>query len=255
MKIAVTGKGGVGKTTISGLLARAYNDLGNRVMLIDADPDMNLAGVLGIPEQTAITPIIELKNLIADRTGTEPGRSAPLFKMNPRVDDIPEKYSFDIRGIKLLVMGTVRGGGAGCACPENAFLKSLLSHLFLARDECVIVDMEAGIEHLGRGTAMGVDMMLIVAEPSKSSLDTAGRIQRLAKEIGITKLTVLVNKVKNSEESDYMKANLEKHGFDIIGYLDYSSEIQKINLGKINVFDIKGRDFDKLKHMISALEL
>ena len=149
MKIAVTGKGGVGKSTIVALMSRILREAGKTVLAIDADPDMNLATILGVPEHYEITPIIDLKELIAERTGTEVGKSAPFFTMNPKVDDIPEKYCVEYEGIKVLTMGTVTKGGGGCACPENAFLKHLLSHLVLLRKEWVLVDMEAGIEHLG----------------------------------------------------------------------------------------------------------
>ena len=130
MKIAITGKGGVGKTTITALLARILKEASKKVILIDADPDMNLAALLGIPENKDIKPISELKELIAERTDTEPGKPAPFFKLNPRVDDIPEKYCINYNGIKFLIMGSIKGGGAGCACPQNAFLKSLISQFY-----------------------------------------------------------------------------------------------------------------------------
>ena len=151
MKIALTGKGGVGKSTLAAMIARVVRDQDNKVVAIDADPDMNLATIFDVSRAREITPIIEMKELIAERTGTEVGQPAPFFTMNPKVDDIPESYWVDQNGIKLLVMGTVQRGGGGCACPENAFLKSLLGHMMIARREWVILDMEAGIEHLGRG--------------------------------------------------------------------------------------------------------
>ena len=180
MKLAVTGKGGVGKTTFVALLSAVLSRKGHKVLLIDADPDMNLATVIGIPHDRKVTPIVELKKLIAERTGVEERKSAPLFKMNPKVDDIPDTYCVEHNGLKLIVMGTIRKGGGGCACPENAFLKSLLSYLVVARDEWVILDMEAGIEHLGRGTAIGVDHMIVVVEPNRTSIETAYRIIKLA---------------------------------------------------------------------------
>ena len=183
MKIAITGKGGVGKSSLAALAARVIREAGDPVVVIDADPDMNMATLLGVPAEQAVTPIIALKELIAERTGTKVGEPAPFFTMNPKVDDIPEKYWIDRQGIKLLAMGTIQRGGGGCACPENAFLKSLLGHLMIARREWVILDMEAGIEHLGRGTALGVDSMVVVVEPNRTSLETAYRIRKLAEDL------------------------------------------------------------------------
>jgi CO dehydrogenase maturation factor len=228
MKIAVTGKGGVGKSTIVALMARILRDAGKTVLAIDADPDMNLATILGVPEGMTITPIIELKELIAERTGTEVGKSAPFFTMNPKVDDIPENYCVEYEGIKVLTMGTITKGGGGCACPENAFLKQLLSHLVLLRKEWGLVDMEAGIEHLGRGTAIGVNEMLVVVEPSQASLETAHRVQKLAGEIGIKKLRVIGNRIQDEDEKEFLRTHLK--GIDILGFLDYSKDMRKINM-------------------------
>src|SRR5659263_46217 len=195
MKIAITGKGGVGKTTIAGTLARIFADRGMMVYAVDADPDANLASAIGIePEAAAaIIPISELGELIRERTGAEPGSSAPVFRMNPKVDDIPERFSTEAHGVRLLRLGTVKKGGGGCVCPESALLKALLSHLMLNEREVVLVDMEAGIEHLGRATARGVDAMLVVVEPGRRSIQTAEAITRLAGEIGITNIMLVVN--------------------------------------------------------------
>src|SRR4030042_2560978 len=205
MKIAVTGKGGVGKTTISALLARILTQSGRDVILIDADPDMNLAGILGIPSDNPVVTISELKELIAERTETEAGKSNPIFKMNPKVDDIPEKYCINFNGIKFLTMGTISKGGGGCACPENTFLKTLLAHLLINRKDWVILDMEAGIEHLGRGTASGVDVILVVVEPNLSSLQTLQRIRQLAKDLKIKNIQVIANKIRSEEDGNLLK--------------------------------------------------
>jgi CO dehydrogenase maturation factor len=253
MKIAITGKGGVGKTTIATLMAGILSDSGNKVMVIDADPDMNVAALLGIPKEKSVTPIIELKDLIAERTGTKVGEPAPFFTMNPKVDDIPEKYCLEQRGIKLLVMGTVKKGGGGCACPENAFLKTLLSHLMVARKEWVILDMEAGIEHIGRGTAIGVDEMLVVVEPSRMSIDTAYRIEKLSKDIGIKSIRIIGNKIRSPEEKKFIEENTE--GLEILGFIDSSEEIQKINTNKISALDIAGKPIAQINELLKRLAL
>jgi len=227
MKLAVTGKGGVGKTTFCALLSAALMKKGHKILLVDADPDMNLATVIGIPEEIEITPIVELKELIAERTGVVPGQPAPFFKMNPRVDDIPDRFCVSHNGMKLIVMGTIRSGGGGCACPENAFLKSLLSYLVVAIDEWVILDMEAGIEHLGRGTAIGVDIMLVVVEPNRTSIETADRIKRLAGEIGIKRVLLIGNKTETEEEREYLRKHAEGH--EIIGFLESSDGIRNLS--------------------------
>lgn len=182
MKLAIAGKGGVGKTTLASLLAMVYSAEGKRVIAIDADPDANLALALGISMEEArhITPIVELKDLIEERTGAKPGTSGMFFKLNPKVDDIPDRFSVKKDGVSLMLMGTIKGGGTGCICPESVLLKSLLSHLLLERSDVVIMDMEAGLEHLGRGTAEAVDAFIIVVEPGKRSLQTAEAVGRLA---------------------------------------------------------------------------
>lgn len=248
MKIAITGKGGVGKSTISAILSKILLDASKKVILIDADPDMNLAALLGIPENREIKPISEYKELIAERTDTEPGKPAPFFRLNPKVDDIPEKYCMDHNGIKFLIMGSIKGGGAGCACPENAFLKSLISHLLIGREEWVILDMEAGIEHLGRATAYGVDIMLIVVEPSINSIHTAFRIEKLAKEIGIKNISIVANKVKNEKEKDFIKSNLGN--LNLTGFISNSPNIDQLNTGEKTSFDFEDTMIDELKTLI-----
>lgn len=250
MKVAFTGKGGVGKTTISGLLSRQLRDRGEKVLAIDADPDMNLGLVLGLPDPD-ITPIIEYKELIAERTETEVGKPAPFFKMNPKVDDIPETYWVEHEGIRLLVMGTTRRGGGGCACPENAFLKSLLSHLVVGRNESVVLDMEAGIEHLGRGTAIGMDVMCVVVEPSLTSIETAGRIRRLSGDIGIKKVVIIGNKVETEEQKQFIRDHAG--GIEIAGIIGYSDEIRDINLGKKNVLTVDGPVLGEIRSILDSI--
>jgi CO dehydrogenase maturation factor len=195
MKIAVTGKGGVGKTTLAALLAQAFAEKGLKVYAIDADPDANLASMLGIPNPETIRPVVEMKELIKERVGATSQEIGSYFTMNPRVEDIPEQYGVRIGNIRLLVMGHIPKARGGCACPENIFVRELVSHALLQKEEVVIMDMEAGIEHLGRGTAEGVEVMLIVVEPSAQSIETARRIHRLAGDLGVKKIFAVANKI------------------------------------------------------------
>jgi CO dehydrogenase maturation factor len=208
MKIAITGKGGVGKTTLAALLAKSFAERGYRVYAIDADPDANLASLLGVPDAESIRPIVEMKELIKERVGATSEEIGSYFSMNPRVDDIPEEYGFRLGNIRLLVMGHIPKARGGCACPENILVRELVSHALTQDREIVIMDMEAGIEHLGRGTAQGVDAMLIVVEPSKQSLATAKRIQKLAVDLGITKVKAVLNKLQDTSERASIKASL-----------------------------------------------
>jgi len=240
MKIAVTGKGGVGKTTLAAGLIKHFAGEGKQVFAIDADPDTNLAFTLAFPEPSKITPLIEMKKLIEERTGAKPGTRAPFFKMNPRVDDIPDKYFLEHDGIKLAVMGTVRGGGLGCTCPENAFLKALLSHLLLERDEVVILDMEAGIEHLGRGTARAVDELIIVVEPGRRSIETAFRIRDLASQIKVKHVSVVGNKIRDKKDKNHLLSNMPD--FNFLGFLSFNKESIEADINGFSVWE-KGKHF------------
>ena len=236
-KIAITGKGGVGKTTLAALLAQLYAARGQTVLAIDADPAASLAYALGFPpELTAgITPIAEMEDLIFERTGAKPGTMGGYFRLNPRVDDIPTELSVEHRGVKLLQLGTIKQGGTGCICPESALLRNLVTHLLVARDEVVILDMEAGIEHLGRGTAAAVDAFLIVVEPVRRSMDTALRIHKLATDIGVSRYFLVANKV----QSDADRAFIADYGagMPIAGFFPADDRVSQADRQGLAVYD------------------
>ncbi|MGC8977675.1 MAG: AAA family ATPase [Candidatus Ratteibacteria bacterium] len=223
MKIAISGKGGTGKTTIAACFSKIYLQKGKRVILIDADPDGNLKTTLNIKEE--ITPLIELKEIIAERTETTPGERAIFFKMNPEVDDIPERFFYRNGNLLFGIMGTVRGGGLGCMCPENAFLKAVLRNIILKRDDIVILDMEAGIEHLGRGTTEGIDWLLIITEPTEKSIETTKRIEKLANEIKIKRTGIIGNKIETEIERKFIIEKLKNS--EILGFIPYFQEMKK----------------------------
>jgi len=212
MKIAVTGKGGTGKTTVAALLCSFFQRDGYEVLAVDSDPDANLAAALGASEneQLSIRSISSQRKLIEERTGAKPRQFGQLFKLNPTVKDIPEKLGVSVRGIKLIVMGSIVDGGEGCACPENVLLRNLLSEIFLHRKEAVVADMEAGIEHLGRATAAHVDLMITTVEPGQRSVETAKTIHRLAAQLGIPRLGIIGNKIQNPEQETWLKNQFPK---------------------------------------------
>lgn len=220
LKIAVSGKGGVGKTTISGILCRLLAERGVQVLAVDADPDANLGMALGFsPAELAATrTIAHDKALIKARTGAEPGEPGQWFTLNPRVSDIPEQYIVSRQGVRLLQMGNVSKGGSGCACAENTLLKTLLNHLLIERDEAIIVDMEAGIEHLGRGTAQAVDAFVVVVEPGQRSMATAHNVVRLAADLGIERVYAVANKVAPDHVATLQEALLPIPLIAAIGY-------------------------------------
>ena len=223
LKLAFGGKGGVGKTTLSALMARLIATQGKRVIAIDADPVSNLASGLGIPDETEITPIAQLSDLIAERTGATPGTMGGFFTLNPKVDDIPDRFSHERDGVKLLVMGTVQKGGSGCICPESTILKALMLHLVLQRDEVVLMDMEAGVEHLGRATTSAVNALVTVVNPGKRSRVAALQIRKLAEELGIKRVLVIANRVKDDEDRRMIEEGLKD--FEIIGFVPELPEV------------------------------
>lgn len=219
MKLAISGKGGVGKTTLSALLAQYYADQGKDVLAVDADPSPCLAGALGLPDdlRAKLSPIAEMDALIEERTGAKPGTTGGFFTLNPRVDDLPERFSVTHRGVRLLESGSVDLGGSGCICPESAMLKTLFTHLLFRDDEVLIIDMYAGVEHLGRATVDFVDAMIIVVEPTQRSLGTAEQIKTLSKDIGLTRLWLVGNKVRTEEEKNFLREN--SPGLPLLGTL------------------------------------
>jgi CO dehydrogenase maturation factor len=227
LKIAVTGKGGVGKTTVAAMLAHLAAREDFRVLAVDADPDANLAAALGIPrdERERIVPLSERRALIEERTGARIREYGQIFKLNPRVSDIAETESTRFRGISLLVLGAIERGLSGCACPESVLLRAMLADLILYKEECVIVDMEAGLEHLGRGTAQGVDLMLIVAEPSRRAVETAASIRRMAGEIGVKRVAVLGNKSSGADDESFLERAFS--GQQYLGHLDFEPTIKR----------------------------
>jgi CO dehydrogenase maturation factor len=237
MKIAISGKGGVGKTTLAALLAQVYADAGRNVLAADADPSPCLAGALGFPAElrARLHPIAEMDDLIYERTGAKPGTVGGFFTLNPRVDDIPERFSVVYRGVRLLEMGSVDLGGSGCICPESAMLKTLFTHLLFRKDDILILDMYAGVEHLGRATVDFVDAMLIVVEPTRRSLGTATQIKELANHIGLTRLWLVGNKVRNEDEAAFLAA--ETPGIPLLGSMPADLAVQEADRLGIPVYD------------------
>ena len=227
LKVAISGKGGTGKTTLAALLARALAEEGRPVIAVDADPDANLASALGLDAASMPEPISAMKQLIYERTGASGGYGT-FFRLNPEVRDLPERFSRLVHGVRLLVLGGVQSGGAGCICPESALLKALVAHLLLRPGEVVILDMEAGIEHLGRGTAQAVSCMVVVVEPGMRSVQTALSVRRLAEEIRIPRVAVVVNKVTPGMDLGPIRARLGD--LPILGTLSYDPAIAGADL-------------------------
>lgn len=253
MKIAVTGKGGVGKTTLTSLLAYSFADLGNRVLAIDADPSPCLGAALGFPPNllAGLTPIAEMDELIYQRTGAQPGTVGAFFKLNPHVDDLPDRFSALHRGIRLLELGAVKMGGAGCICPESAVLRTLVTHILLRRDELVLLDMYAGVEHLGRATADAVDAMLIVVEPTARSLATAAQIKALAQGLKLANLRLVGSKV----QGDADRAFIQDHtpGLPVLGFLQADARVQEADQRGAAVYDLAPELASAARRMAQSL--
>lgn len=238
MKIAVTGKGGVGKTTLTALLARAFVDQGYQVLAIDADPSPCLGQALGFPDEalSRLEPIARMEALIYERTGAQPGTIGGYFKLNPRVDDLPDQFSVEARGVRLLELGAVEMGGAGCICPESAVLRALVTHLLLRRNEVVLLDLYAGVEHLGRATADSVDAMLIVVEPTRRSLGTAAQIKGLALDLKLPRLFLVGSKVQSDGDRQLIEAG--SPGLPVLGHLPLDDAVRQADLDGRAAYDL-----------------
>lgn len=254
MKIAVTGKGGVGKTTLSAILSHLFASEGKKVIAVDADPDANLAQALGVTpaEISRIIPISDMSALIEERTGAKPGSMGGVFKLNPRVDDLPEGMGYKINNITLLVMGKSKDAASGCYCPENVFLRRLLKHLFVERDEIVIVDMEAGIEHLTRGTAEAVDAFIVVVEPGQRSIQTANAVKEMAKGLGIKKVFVAANKLRNDSDAAFLHENIKD--MELIGSVHFNQEVMNADIDGEPPFEKASGAVEEIKKIKSELE-
>lgn len=251
MKLAVSGKGGVGKTTFSSLLARTLSDDDKKVLAIDADPDANLAAALGVKDSDQIKPIAEMKDLIFERTGAQPGTIGGFFSLNPKVDDIPDTLSVKLDNIKLMRLGSVKKGGSGCLCPESALLKALVTHVVLGRDEVVIMDMEAGIEHLGRATAQAVDRLIVVVEPGRRSIETARQIKKLASEIHLDHVALVGNKIRGEKDETFLKEFLPD--FEFLGFIPYDNALIEADLDGRSPYDTLTTAKDVVTDIIGRL--
>ena len=252
MKVAITGKGGVGKTTLSSTLARLYADEGRTVLAADVDPDANLGLALGLSQEEVdeIVPISKMRTLVEERTGANEANK--FFKLNPYVADIPEKYSKDINGVKLLVMGTVDVGGSGCVCPEPVMLKAILSNLSYRKNDVVIMDMEAGLEHLGRGTASNMDQFIVVIEPGARSVQTYRNVKRLASDLGVARVRVVANKVRDDSDEAFIRQSIPAE--DLLGVIHYNPEIIDADRQGKSPYDFSPKAIEEIKNIKAILD-
>lgn len=251
MKIAVSGKGGVGKTTFVATLAKVFAENGKKVIAIDADPVSNLAATMGIKNVSGIVPICQMKDLIKERTGAS-DEYGKFFSLNPTVSDLPEKLSLEHEGVKLMVLGAIKRGGGGCACPESAFLRALLSHLIVQRDEVVIVDMEAGVEHLGRATVRAVNALIVIVEPGSKSIQTAFQVKKLADDIGLKSIYAVGNKVASDEHRGLIEKGLQ--GIPVLGFISYNDRVLESDILGQAVFVENSRLLSEVRQIKDSLE-
>ncbi|MFP4169722.1 MAG: P-loop NTPase [Methanomassiliicoccales archaeon] len=245
LKVAVSGKGGVGKTTLTGLLARLFGREGDSVLVLDADPASNLASAVGVSRETSshLTPLSSMLDMIEERTGVKPGESyGGMFKLNPKVDDLADRFAVEGKdNVRLLVLGTIRSGGSGCFCPESSLLKSLLKHLVLEKDEFLFMDMEAGLEHLGRASSRNMDLMIVVVEPGMRSLETAAKIRDMAAEIGIDRVGAVLNKASPGDQ-EVVSEELDRLGMELLATIPYNRKLVEADLKGVSPMDIDGAD-------------
>ena len=252
MKVAITGKGGVGKTTLSSTLARLYADEGRTVLAADVDPDANLGLALGLTQEEVdeIVPISKMRTLVEERTGASAANQ--FYKLNPYVADIPDTISKDITGVKLLVMGTVDVGGSGCVCPEHVMLKSILSSLTYRKNDVVIMDMEAGLEHLGRGTAMNMDQFIVVIEPGARSVQTYRNVKRLASDLGVKRVRVVANKVRDERDEEFVRNAIPSD--DLLGMIHYNLEIMDADRQGKSPYDFSPAAIEEIRKIKDVLD-
>jgi CO dehydrogenase maturation factor len=250
MKIAISGKGGVGKTTFAAFLIKSLQMKGKSVLAIDADPDANLAQALGVKNYKEITPISEMRTLIEERTETKIGTMGAIFKMNPKVSDLPEKLSIAVDGVKLMVLGGVKTAEGGCICPQSVLLKVLVTHLILTRDEVVVLDMEAGLEHLGRGTARAVDKMIVIVEPGRRSIETAHEIKRLSEQMRIKNLLIVGNKIRSEKDKNFLLHNMKN--FNFLGFLPFNESIIEADLDDRPPYELNPEGLKIVSEMIQG---
>jgi len=250
-KIAIGGKGGVGKTTVSAILAQLFARDGYDVLAIDADPDVNLASAFGLSKEHSPQPLIKMKELIAERTGTDKDTLGKYFKLNPMVHDVPQEYWIEAKGLKLLVLGAITQAGGGCACPEGAFLKALLTHTMLQRQEVVMVDLAAGVEFMGRASVQGIDALILVVEPGARSIETANNMARMARKLGIGCVGIVANKVVNDDQAEVVRSQLS----DAIqlGTIGYSRSLQEADLKCLPVFEADKEVTEELRRVKDKL--
>ena len=252
MKIAVTGKGGVGKTTFASTLARLYAEEGRSVLAADVDPDANLGLALGFSEDELdeIVPISKMRRLVEERT--EADSFNRMFKLNPKVDDIPDKYARCCNGVKLLVLGTVETAGSGCVCPEHVMLKRIINHLMLRSKDVVILDMEAGLEHLGRGTTAGMDQFIVVIEPGARSIQTYRNVKRLAQQLGVKQVGVVANKVRSADDEAFIRERIPEE--DLLGMIHWSGEVIDADRQGKSPFDFSREAVEEIRAIKEKME-